>query len=56
MSEGRDTERNVFRKRDLNSRDVKSINLQLADEREKQMGEYNKPVTAEDIKLDVEEK
>ena len=42
-----------FRKRHANARDVDTINRHLADHREKHMGEDEKPVTADDINVDV---
>jgi len=42
-----------FRKRPLNVRDIDVINRQLADQRELHMGKDEKPVTADDINIDV---
>ena len=47
--------KNLFRKRDFNAKDISLINKHLADEREKHMGDDEKPVTADDIDLDVDD-
>ena len=42
-----------YRKRHVNVRDIDTVNQHLADERERHMRDDEKPVTAEEIALDV---
>ena len=52
IPDNRDTK---FRKRPINTKDIDVINRQLADQRELHMGEDEKPITADDIDIDVPE-
>lgn len=53
MSEGNDTELDVFQKGDYNAGNVELIARSILDELQRHMDEHQNPVVLEDIRIDV---